>query len=228
MFKPQDFFDMQHCPFPEFYDGIENVWEGIGKISGFIGSRIQPGVDPTARISSHAFIGDDVQVGANTVVMHGAVILGPAIIGSNCEIRTGAFLRPDVIVGSGSVLGNSCEFKNCFIHNEGEVPHFAYVGDSMLGFKAHLGAGVKISNVKLTWETVKIKGEHGVIDTGMLKLGAILGDNTDIGCNSVLNPGSLIGKKSIIYPGSSWRGVLPAGRIVKKRETFEVVERRQS
>ena len=131
-------------------------------------------------------------------------------------------------VGSGSVLGNSCEFKNCFIHNEGEVPHFAYVGDSMLGFKAHLGAGVKISNVKLTWETVKIKGEHGVIDTGMLKLGAILGDNTDIGCNSVLNPGSLIGKKSIIYPGSSWRGVLPAGRIVKKRETFEVVERRQS
>jgi bifunctional UDP-N-acetylglucosamine pyrophosphorylase / glucosamine-1-phosphate N-acetyltransferase len=228
MFKPQDFFDMRHCPFPEFYDGIENVWEGIGKISGFISSRIQPGVDPTARISSHAFIGENVQIGANTVVMHGAVILGPAIIGSDCEIRAGAFIRPNVIVGSGSVLGNSCEFKNCFIHDKGEVPHFAYVGDSMLGFKAHLGAGVKVSNVKLTWETVKVKGEHGVIDTGMLKFGAILGDNTDVGCNSVLNPGSIIGKKSIIYPGSSWRGVLPAGRIAKLRETFEVVERRQS
>ncbi len=228
MFKPETFFDMQHCPFPEFYDGIENVWEGIGKISGFIKSNIQPGVDPSARISPHAFIGDDVQIGANTVVMHGAVILGPAIIGSDCEIRTSAFIRQDVIVGSGSVLGNSCEFKKCFIHNEGEVPHFAYVGDSLLGHKAHLGAGVKISNVKLTWETVKVKGEHGVIDTGLIKFGAILADNTDIGCNSVLNPGSIIGKKSIIYPGSSWRGVLPSGRIVKKRETFEVVERRQS
>ncbi|MBW7996838.1 MAG: UDP-N-acetylglucosamine diphosphorylase [Candidatus Glassbacteria bacterium] len=227
MFTPQDFFDMQHCPFPEFYDGIDNVWEGIGKIGEFIKSKVQPGVHPSAKISPHAFIGDNVQIGENTVVMHGAVILGPAIIGANCEIRTGAFLRPDVVAGDGSVLGNSCEFKNCFIHNAGEVPHFSYVGDSLLGYKAHLGAGVKISNVKLTWETVKVKGDDGLIDTGLIKFGAILGDNIDIGCNSVLNPGSIIGRKSIVYPGSSWRGVLPANRIAKLRDTFEVVERRE-
>ncbi|MFH1071013.1 MAG: UDP-N-acetylglucosamine diphosphorylase [Candidatus Glassbacteria bacterium] len=227
MFSPQEFFDLKHCPFPEFYDGLRYVWEGIGKIGDFIRKNVRPGIDPSARISSHAFIGDNVQIGAGTSVMHGAVILGPAIIGENVEIRAGAFLRPDVIVGSGSVLGNSCEFKNCFIHDSGEVPHFAYVGDSILGYKAHLGAGVKISNVKLTWETVKVQGPEGVIDTGLIKFGAILGDNTDIGCNSVLNPGSIIGRRSIVYPGSSWRGVLPAQKIAKLREKFEIVDRRE-
>ena len=227
MFSPQEFFDMRHCPFPDFYAGIQYVWEGIGRIGEFIRKTIQPGIDPSARISPHAFIGDNVQIGAGTLVMHGAVILGPAIIGEKVEIRTGAFLRPDVIIGSGAVLGNSCEFKNCFIHDSGEVPHFAYVGDSLLGYKAHLGAGVKISNVKLTWETVKVKGPEGVIDTGLVKFGAVLGDNTDVGCNSVLNPGSIIGKRSIVYPGASWRGVLPARTIAKLRTNFEIVARRE-
>jgi NDP-sugar pyrophosphorylase family protein len=129
-------------------------------------------------------------------------------------------------VGDGSVAGNSCEFKNCVLHAKANVPHFAYVGDSLLGYKAHLGAGVKISNVKLTWTTVSVKGPQGPIDTGLIKFGAVLGDHTDIGCNSVLNPGTMIGSHSIVYPNSSWRGILPPKHIAKLRQSFETVERK--
>ncbi|HLA40804.1 MAG TPA: UDP-N-acetylglucosamine diphosphorylase [Candidatus Glassbacteria bacterium] len=226
MFSASDYFDLKQAPFPELYDGAGYVWEVIPKIKEFIKDRIKPGIDRSAKISPGAFIGEQVQIGAGTVVLHGAVILGPAIIGANCELRAGAFLRQDVIAGDGSVLGNSCEFKNCVLHNKANVPHFAYVGDSLLGYKAHLGAGVKISNVKLTWETVKVKGAQGVIDTGLVKFGAVLGDNTDVGCNSVLNPGTLIGRRSIVYPCSSWRGVLEGERIAKLRQEFETVVRR--
>jgi len=227
MFAPEDFFDLKQAPFPELYEDIQYVWEAIPRIADFLKEKIRPRIDSSAKVSSGAFIGEQVQIGPNTVVEHGAVILGPAIIGADCQIRSSAYLRQDVIVGDGAVLGNSCEYKNCVLHNGANVPHFAYVGDSLLGYKAHMGAGVKISNVKLTWETVKVKGPEGVIDTGLVKFGAVLGDETDIGCNSVLNPGTLIGPRSIVYPNSSWRGVLPARKIAKLRQTFEVVERKE-
>lgn len=226
MFSAKDYFDLKECPFPEIYEELGYVWEAIPKIKDVLSENLKPDIHSSVRISPHTFIGENVQIGANTVIQHGAVILGPAIIGSDCEIRAGAYLRPDVIVGNGAILGNSCEFKNCLLHNKANVPHFAYVGDSILGYKAHLGAGVKISNVKLTYETVKVKSPEGVIDTGLIKFGAILGDKTDIGCNSVLNPGSMIGPESIVYPSSSWRGVLPAKHIAKLRQTFEVVQRK--
>ncbi|HUU27255.1 MAG TPA: UDP-N-acetylglucosamine diphosphorylase [archaeon] len=226
MFASTDFFDLDQAPFPKLYEGIRYVWEAIPKIEGFLEENLVPGVDRSAEVSPGAFIGDRVQIGPKTVAEHGAVILGPAVIGSGCLIRANAYLRQNVIVGDGAVLGNSCEFKNCVLHNGAEVPHFAYVGDSLLGHKAHLGAGVIISNLKLTWETIKVKGSQGVIDTGLVKFGAVLGDHTDIGCNSVLNPGTLIGPGSIVYPNSSWRGVLPARHIAKLRQTFEIVERK--
>jgi len=226
MFSANDYFDLKECPFPAIYNGLEYVWEAIPKIKDVLSENLKPDIHSSVRISPHTFIGENVQIGANTVIQHGAVILGPAIIGSDCEIRTGAYLRPDVIMGNGVIMGNSCEFKNCFLHNEANVPHFAYIGDSILGYRAHLGAGVKISNVKLIYETVKVKSPEGVIDTGLIKFGAILGDKTDIGCNSVLNPGSMIGPESIVYPNSSWRGILPAKNIVKLRQTFEVVQRK--
>lgn len=226
MLSANDYFDLKECPFLAIYNGLEYVWEAIPKIKDVLSENLKPDIHSSVKISPHTFIGENVQIGANTVIQHGAVILGPAIIGSDCEIRTGAYLRPDVIMGNGVVMGNSCEFKNCFLHNEANVPHFAYVGDSILGYRAHLGAGVKISNVKLIYETVKVKSPEGVIDTGLIKFGAILGDKTDIGCNSVLNPGSMIGPESIVYPNSSWRGILPAKNIVKLRQTFEVVQRK--
>jgi len=227
MFAPQDFFDLDRAPFPQIYSGMNYVWEAVPRIREFLAERLVPGVDPTARVSSGAFVGERVQIGPDTVVEPGAVIFGPAIIGRGCQVRSNAYIRQDVIVGDGSVLGYCCEFKNCILHEAASVFHLAYVGDSLVGYKAHLGAGVIISNVKLTNETVKIKGPQDVIDTGLVKFGSVLGDHAEIGCNSVLNPGALIGPYSILYPLSSFSGVLPARRIAKLRQTFEVVERKQ-
>src|SRR5580698_9143492 len=131
-----------------------------------------------------------------------------------------------VIIGDGSVIGNSCEFKHSLLFNHGTVPHFSYVGDSIFGYKAHLGAGVKISNVKLMPGNVMLDINGAPHDTGLRKFGALLGDHTDIGCNSVLNPGSIIGRGSVIYPNTSWRGILPANMIVKNKAEQEVVVRR--
>jgi UDP-N-acetylglucosamine diphosphorylase / glucose-1-phosphate thymidylyltransferase / UDP-N-acetylgalactosamine diphosphorylase / glucosamine-1-phosphate N-acetyltransferase / galactosamine-1-phosphate N-acetyltransferase len=121
---------------------------------------------------------------------------------------------------------NSCEFKNAFLFNNCQVPHFSYVGDSIFGYKAHLGAGVKISNVKLVTGNVSVEMDGKSFDTGLRKFGALLGDNTDIGCNSVLNPGSIIGRGAVIYPNTSWRGILPANHIAKNKAAIEVVVRR--
>ena len=154
------------------------------------------------------------------------MIKGPAIIGKNCQIRHNAYIREDVIVGDNCVIGNACEFKNALLFNNAQVPHFSYVGDSIFGYKAHLGAGVKISNVKLAPENVTVEKDGIPFDTGLRKFGALLGDNTDIGCNSVLNPGSIIGRGSMIYPNTSWRGFLPGNMIVKNQAKQDVVVRR--
>jgi UDP-N-acetylglucosamine diphosphorylase / glucose-1-phosphate thymidylyltransferase / UDP-N-acetylgalactosamine diphosphorylase / glucosamine-1-phosphate N-acetyltransferase / galactosamine-1-phosphate N-acetyltransferase len=226
-FSPEYYFDLEHVPFPELFEGVEYVWEAIPRIARVLEERLSPGIHETAVVSPGAFVGERVQIGPGTVVEHGASIPGPAILGAGCQVRSGAYIRSHVIAGDGAILGYCCEFKNCLLHAGAEVYHFAYVGDSLLGHKAHLGAGVKISNVKLTCETIKVRGPEETLDTGLIKFGAVLGDRTDIGCNCVLNPGSLIGPRSLVYPGSSWQGFLPAGHIAKLRQTFEVVERRE-
>ena len=227
-FTAEDFFDLSLFHYADLYDGIEYIWEAIAKIAGYVEAKLaELGPRNLGTTLGSPYIADNVYIGEGTVVEHGAVIKGPAVIGANCEIRNGAYVRGNFICDDNTVLGNSCEVKNAAIHQNGTVPHFAYVGDSILGFKAHLGAGVKISNVKLTWETVKVNVNGTVVDTGLKKFGAILGDNTDIGCNSVLNPGSIIGKRSIVYPNCSWRGILPANRIAKMRQTVEVVVREE-
>ena len=133
---------------------------------------------------------------------------GPAWIGENCHIRAGCYVRENVIVGNGVVMGNSCEFKNCIVFDDVQVPHFSYVGDSILGYKAHLGAGVILSNVKLDHAEISVLATDGLIATGLRKFGAIIGDRSEIGCNAVLNPGSVVGRDCIIYPGTNFRGVL--------------------
>ena len=179
------------------------------------------------RCTGRAFIGEQVFIGEGTVVEDGVMIKGPAIIGKNCEIRHNAYIRDDVIIGDDCVVGNSCEFKNTLLFNHAKVPHFSYVGDSIFGFQSHLGAGVKISNFKLMAGNVTVEIDGAPFDTGLRKFGALLGDHTDIGCNAVLNPGSIIGRGSVIYPNTNWRGVLPANRIVKNKATQEVHVRRK-
>jgi NDP-sugar pyrophosphorylase family protein len=173
-----------------------------------------------------AWIGKDVFIGEGTVVEDGVMIKGPAIIGRNCQLRHNAYLREDVIIGDGCVVGNSCEFKNAMLFNNAQVPHFSYVGDSILGYKAHLGAGVKISNLKLTPGNIALEFESRSIDTGLRKFGALIGDRAEVGCNAVLNPGTVIGRDSLVYPNTSWRGILPANHIAKNRAEVEVVARR--
>jgi NDP-sugar pyrophosphorylase family protein len=135
-------------------------------------------------------------------------------------------VRENVIVGDGVVMGNSCEFKNCILFDEAQVPHFNYVGDSILGFRAHLGAGVILSNVKLDHSEIHVSATDGDIATGLTKFGAIVGDRTEIGCNAVINPGSVLGRDCLIYPGANFRGVLPNASVVKFRQNLQVLTRR--
>jgi NDP-sugar pyrophosphorylase family protein len=159
-------------------------------------------------------------------VEHGAMIKGPAWIGEGCEIRNGAYIRENVILGDGVVAGNSSEFKNCLVFNDAEVPHFNYVGDSILGHKAHLGAGVILSNVRLDRAQISVAGAEGAIPTGLKKFGAVVGDRSEIGCNAVLSPGSIIGRSCIVYPGVQWRGVLADHSIAKLRQDLQISPRR--
>ncbi len=157
---------------------------------------------------------------------HTATIIGPAWIGEGTEIRPGAFIRGQVIVGAGCVLGNACEFKHCLLLDRVQVPHFSYVGDSVLGNGAHLGAGAILSNLRLDQKSVTLRLPDGVVDTGLKKFGAILGDHAEVGCNAVLNPGTVLGPRALIMPAVAFGGYLPASTIAKMRTTVTLLPRR--
>ena len=224
MFKPADLFDLSQTEHAALFDGDEYAWEALQKIKDYLKTNMRPGLKN--RCEGTAYIGEQVSIGAGTVVEDGAMIKGPAIIGRNCQIRHNAYLREDVIVGDNCVVGNSCELKNVFMFNHCQVPHFNYVGDSILGHKTHLGAGVKVSNVKLDRTNVTVEMDGKPFDTGLRKFGALLGDGSEIGCNAVLNPGSILGRGAIIYPNVNWRGILPANMIAKNKAGVEVVMKR--
>lgn len=219
MFAPDSLFDLTQTRHAALLEGCANAWEALLRLADYLADQLEPGVQ--GDISPQAIIGDQVQIGKGTVVEPGAMITGPAIIGAGCLIRHNAYLRENVIVGDSSLVGNACELKHCLLFCHCEVPHFNYVGDSILGHRAHLGAGVVLSNVKITAGNVRVNDT----DTGLEKFGALIGDRAEIGCNSVLNPGSIIGRDSLLYPNTNWRGVLAAGNIVKSRLGMDVVER---
>jgi NDP-sugar pyrophosphorylase family protein len=224
MFHPEELLDLKQFAYLDLFANCEHVWDALKKLPAFVKNHVKP--SQRGKVIGTPFIGDDVQIGEGTVIEHGAVIKGPAIIGKNCEIRSGAYIRGDVIIGDDCVLGNSCEFKNAVLFNGATVPHFSYIGDSILGHNAHLGAGVILSNVKSVKGDITVKyGQE--IDTGLRKFGSIIGDGADIGCNCVLNPGSIIGRHAILYPNILWRGVCPADSIVKLRQEHQVVVRRK-
>jgi NDP-sugar pyrophosphorylase family protein len=254
MFKPSDLFDLSQTEHAALFEGCEHAWDALKKLKAYIDEKVRPPrtegnggesgkltrseretLAAFLQLQLHGaqkhrragvFIGEHVIIGEGTTIEDGAMIKGPAIIGRNCEIRHNAYIREHVIIGDGSVIGNSCEFKHSLLFNHGTVPHFSYVGDSIFGCKAHLGAGVKISNVKLMPGNVMLDIDGAPHDTGLRKFGALLGDHTDIGCNTVLNPGSIIGRGSVIYPNTNWRGILPANMIVKNKAAQEIIVRR--
>jgi UDP-N-acetylglucosamine diphosphorylase / glucose-1-phosphate thymidylyltransferase / UDP-N-acetylgalactosamine diphosphorylase / glucosamine-1-phosphate N-acetyltransferase / galactosamine-1-phosphate N-acetyltransferase len=223
MFKPADLFDLTQTEHAALFEGCAFAWDALKKLQAYVEASLRPALHN--RCDGVAYIGEQVFIGEGTVVEDGVMIKGPAIIGRNCQIRHNAYIREQVLVGNDCVIGNSCELKHAVLFNGCQVPHFSYVGDSIFGHKAHLGAGVKISNVKLMPGNVMVEIDGQPFDTGLRKFGALLGDHTDIGCNAVLNPGTIIGRGSVVYPCANWRGVLPPNRIAKNKAVVEVVER---
>jgi UDP-N-acetylglucosamine diphosphorylase / glucose-1-phosphate thymidylyltransferase / UDP-N-acetylgalactosamine diphosphorylase / glucosamine-1-phosphate N-acetyltransferase / galactosamine-1-phosphate N-acetyltransferase len=224
MFKPSDLFDLSQTAHAVIFDGCEYAWDALKQLKAYLAENLKPGLHN--RCEGVAYVGQQVFIGEGTLVEDGAMIKGPAIIGRNCQIRHNAYIREHVIIGDDCVVGNACELKHSLLFNHAVAPHFNYVGDSILGYRAHLGAGVKVSNVKLVPGNIAVEIEGRPFDTGLRKFGVLLGDQTDIGCNAVLNPGSIIGRGSVIYPNTNWRGVLPANMIVKNQAPQEVVVRR--
>lgn len=224
MFKPTDLFDLSQTEHAALFDGCEHAWEALARIKDYLGTNLKPGLNN--RCEGDAFIGKEVFIGEGTVVEDGVMIKGPAIIGRDCRIRHNAYVRENVIIGDGCVVGNSSELKNALMFNGSQAPHFNYVGDSILGHRAHLGAGVVLSNYKVLKGNVTVEFEGRRIETGLRKFGALLGDSSDIGCNAVLNPGSVIGRGSVIYPCVNWRGVLPGNSIAKNKGAVEVAPRK--
>lgn len=223
MFASADYLDLSHTQHSILFPPTEPVWTALSRIESYLEFRLQREIRTT--MPQGVFIGEDVFIDEGVILEPGAVIKGPAWIGKNCTIRAGCYIRENVLVGAGCMLGNSCEFKNCILFDNCEVPHYNYVGDSVLGYKAHLGAGVVLSNVRLDRGEVRVREGRRNHATGLRKFGAVIGDHAEIGCNSVINPGSIIGRRSIIYPLSSFTGVLPADSILKTRQE-QVVEKR--
>jgi NDP-sugar pyrophosphorylase family protein len=224
MFKAADLFDLSQTEHAAIFEGCENAWDVLKKIKAYLEANLRPGLHN--RCAGVAFIGERVFIGQGTLVEDGVMIKGPALIGRNCHLRHNAYLRENVMLGDNCVIGNSCEVKNSLLFNYAGAPHFNYIGDSILGYHAHLGAGVKISNVKLVPGNIMVEIDGQPFDTGLRKFGALLGDHSEIGCNAVLNPGSIIGRGSVVYPNTNWRGILPANMIVKNQAPQEVIVRR--
>ena len=217
--KTKELFDCRTEYLKELFEKHEYPWEILPDIKTYIAELIKKGLDGFEEIS------EGVYVGKNVKIYPTAVIEAPAIIGEGTEIRPGAFIRGNVITGCGCVIGNSSELKNCVLLEKVQVPHYNYVGDSVLGNKAHMGAGSICSNLKSDKTNVVIHADKEY-ETGLRKIGAILADGADVGCGCVLNPGTVIGKNTSVYPLNALRGVFASDCIVKSQK--EVVKRRKA
>lgn len=211
-FKTSSLFDLEHTISAPLFNGKNYPFEVLGELSDFI-VALGNSLDKTKYTQKS----ENVWIANDATVFESAYIAGPCIIDSGAEIRHCAFIRGSVIVGKGSVVGNSTEIKNSIIFDSVQIPHYNYVGDSVLGYKSHLGAGSITSNVKSDKTKVVLKSKMGNLETGRKKVGAMVGDFVEVGCGSVLNPGTVIGRNSNIYPLSSVRGYVDENSIYKAK-----------
>lgn len=215
MITIKEMYDLNETIAAELFEGLTYPWEVLPKIHDFIltlGERLD-----RERFEKR---GENIWVAKSAKVAPTACLNGPLIIDEDAEVRHCAFIRGNAIVGKGAVVGNSTELKNVILFNKVQVPHYNYVGDSVLGFQSHMGAGSITSNVKSDKRLVVVKGKNITIETGLKKLGAMLADDVEVGCNSVLNPGTIVGRKTNIYPTSCVRGVVPANSIYKAQDNI--------
>jgi len=215
MLKTTDLLDLSKTVAAELFDGCEYPWQALGSIKSFI-------IKLGETLSEDKFEkrGEDIWIAKSAKVFPSAYIAGPCIIDEEAEVRHCAFIRCSAIVGKNCVVGNSVELKNVVLFDNVQVPHYNYVGDSVLGYKSHMGAGSITSNVKSDKTLVIVREGEEKQETGLKKFGAILGDFVEVGCNSVLNPGTVIGRSSNIYPLSSVRGTVPPDSINKNAENI--------
>ena len=219
-------FDLGQTEHTSLFDSLGQAWEVLPRIGDYLRDTLR--VAQLGQAHAQAVIEGDVFVGEGTVIEAGALIRGPAWIGRNCCIGHGATLRGNVIVGDDCVVGHAVELKNAVLFNGCDVPHFNYVGDSVLGHRVHLGAGAMLSNYRLIRGNVNVRTASGTLDSGLAKFGALIGDRTEIGCNAVLNPGAIIGRDCLLYPNVTFTGVLPDRRWVKHKTELAGVEKREA
>ena len=211
--KTKELYASQPAYLVELFEGSEYPWEMLPKIKEYILTLLEKG------ISGYTMIAEGVLVGENVKIYPTATIEAPAIIGSGTEVRPGAFIRGSVITGENCVIGNSSELKNCILLDKVQIPHYNYIGDSILGNKAHTGAGTICSNLKSDGKNVVIHGDKDY-ETGLRKVGGLLADGVDVGCGAIINPGTVIGKNTSVYPLTSLRGVYPSDCIVKATDVI--------
>lgn len=219
MYTTKNLFDLDNTIAKKYLEKYEYPWEALPEIKNFVLELIKD-------LDRNEFkeIKENVWVHNSVSIAPSALIEGPTIICKDSEIRHCAYIRGNAIIGEGCVIGNSCEVKNAVIFNKSQVPHFNYVGDSILGYHAHMGAGSIVSNLKSDGKNIIVKDGDEKMETGLRKFGAIVGDNVEIGCNSVLNPGTVVGKNSNVYPLARVRGLVPSNSIYKDEDN--IVEKR--
>lgn len=206
-------------PFSEFFCLEQSPWSWLPKISealqafDFAAAKTKDDIPPQAQL-----VGDQIYIHPTVKIFGSCYIEGPVYIGAHSQIRPNAFIRGNVIVGEGCVLGNACEYKNCLLLDRVETPHYNYVGDSILGNQAHLGAGVILANLRLDKKNVIVQTPDGREDSGLRKLGAILGDGAEVGCNAALQPGTLLAPKSMVMPTEAFGGYLAPGKIGRRKK----------
>lgn len=226
--KAADFFSLPPslADFAPFFSPEAEPWAWLKEIGPALATLEEPELPASANFRPGVHIEGAVHLAPDVKLPAYCTLIGPCWIGPGVEIRPGAYVRGNVIVGAGSVLGNACEFKNCLLLEKVQVPHFSYVGDSILGNGAHLGAGAICSNLRLDQKPVVVRTPERTYETGLRKFGAILGDSAEVGCNSVLNPGSVLGKYALVAPGTVLTGLLPAHTIARQRGNVSHLPRR--
>lgn len=225
VFAPEHLFELDSCPHRELFWGCAGAWQALERLPEYLRSVLRPGI--RGEVEDGAHIDGDVEIAEGARVEAGAYIRGPALIGPGTEVRHGAYLRGNVLTGADCVIGHASEGKGAIFLDRAKAPHFAYVGDSILGHDVNLGAGTKLANFKIVPGTVTVRRPDGTsVDTGLRKLGALLGDGVQIGCNAATSPGTVIGRESIVYAGACPRGTIPPGSIVRTRPGLVIGPRR--
>ena len=219
MLSPADLFDLRDFAHRDLFDGLVYAWEAIPAVAAYL-ERHFADADQLNRVEGTVcegatLLGTGIWIGEGTVVEPGALIKAPALIGRDCEIRHGAYLRGNVILGDHAVVGHASEVKNAVLLNHAQAPHFAYVGDSILGNRVNLGAGTKLANLKIVEGNVTVRASGETYDTGLRKFGALIGDDVEIGCNSVTSPGTILSRGCLVYANTTVRGFIPPHRIVR-------------